>query len=220
MLYGYTRVSTVEQVNGTSLEEQARKIHGVAMMRGDEVTAVFSDKGVSGSVMLALRPEGGKLSASLKAGDTVVVAKLDRIFRNAADALVTAQEFKDRGIDLIIADIGTDPVTQNGASKMFFGMLALMAEFERERIKERQADGQRAKKERGGFNGGRRPFGYRVQGQGKDSVLIEHPAEQQALQKIHQMRADGASLRAIATALQADGHAITHVAIKKIIERS
>ena len=51
-----------------------------------------------------------------------------------------------RGIDLIVADMGTEPVTQNGVSRMFFGMLALVAEFERERIKEQSAEGCAAKR--------------------------------------------------------------------------
>lgn len=220
MLYGYTRVSTLEQVNGTSLDEQTRKIQGVALMRGDEVSTVFTDRGVSGSVPLSQRPEGGKLTDGLTEGDVVVVAKLDRIFRNAADALTTAQDFKDKGIDLIIADIGTEPVTQNGTSKMFFGMLALMAEFERERIKERQLDGQRAKKAKGGFNGGVRPFGYRVEGQGKDSILVEIPEEQKAISRMRELRASGLSLRDISAEIEKDGHKISHVAIKKILARS
>ena len=219
MLYGYTRVSTLEQVNGTSLEEQTRKIQGVAMMRGEAVSEVFTDKGVSGSVPLSQRAEGGRLVDGLDAGDTVVVAKLDRIFRNAEDALTTAREFKDKGIDLIIADIGTDPVTQNGTSKMFFGMLALMAEFERDRIKERQKDGQKAKRDKGGFNGGVRPFGYSVQGKGKDSVLVEIPEEQQAITKMKELRASGLSLRDIASEIEKDGHKVSHVAIKKILDR-
>lgn len=220
MLYGYTRVSTREQANGTSLDEQTRKIQGVALMRGDEVREVFTDKGVSGSTPLAQRPEGRKLIEVLQPGDTVIVAKLDRIFRNAADAQNTANELKDKGIDLIIADMGVDSVTANGVSKLFFGMLACFAEFERTRIKERQADGQRAKKARQGFNGGARPFGYEVQGQGKESVLVEIPGEQKAISKIRELRASGLSLRDISAEIEKDGHKISHVAIKKILDRA
>lgn len=73
------------------------------------------------------------------------MAKLDRAFRNAADALATAEQLNAQKIDLIVADMGSEPVIQNGVSRMFFGMLALVAEFERERIRERLADGRGAK---------------------------------------------------------------------------
>jgi hypothetical protein len=67
-----------------------------------------------------------------------------------ADALATAEQLKARKMDLIVADMGSEPVTQNGVSRMFFGMLALVAEFERDRIKERSAEGRIAKR-RGGW---------------------------------------------------------------------
>src|ERR671917_2564176 len=103
---------------------------------------------------LAERPGGRELLAVLRPGDTVIVAKLDRAFRNAADALATAETWKKRGVDLIVADMGTEPVTQNGVSRMFFGMLALVAQFERERIAERTAEGRAAKRRAGGHIGG------------------------------------------------------------------
>jgi DNA invertase Pin-like site-specific DNA recombinase len=219
MFYGYARVSTVEQVDGTSLDEQTRRIAGVAMLKGADIARMFVDAGVSGSKELGERPEGGNLLATLKAGDTLITSKLDRLFRNALDALATAEYFKQQGIDLIIVDLGVDAVTQNGVSKMFFGMLALMAEFERDRIKERQADGQRAKKEKGGFVGGRRPFGYRVEGTGKNAIVIPDPAEQQAIIDMQAMREAGQSYRQIAQAMNERGHVITHQAVKNILTR-
>lgn len=218
--FGYTRVSTVEQASGTSLEEQTRKIQGVAMMRGDEVSEVFTDRGVSGSVLLSQRPEGSKLIQRLGRGDTVIASKLDRMFRDAADALNQAKSFKDEGIDLIIADLGADPVTQNGASRMFFGILALMAEFERDRLRERQAEGQRAKKSKGGHIGGKRPFGFSVSGVGKNAILEPIPAEQEAIQKMKAMRASGDSYRSIAAWAIENGHEISHVTVKAVLERS
>ena len=74
---------------------------------------------MSGSKPLAERPEGGPLLARLGKGDVLIVAKLDRAFRNAADALATAERLKARKVDLIVADMGSEPVTQNGVSRMF-----------------------------------------------------------------------------------------------------
>ena len=220
MIYGYTRVSTIEQSNGTSLDEQRRKIEGVALMRGEAVDAVFTDAGVSGSVALSQRPDGGRLVAKLQPGDTVIVAKLDRIFRSAADALQMVDQFKNSGIDLVIADIGADAVTQNGTSKMFFGILALVAEFERDRIKERQREGQAAKKRVMGFSGGKRPFGYDVQGTGKDAVLIPNEKEQDAIKDMKELQAAGHSLRAIASRMNERGFTVSHMAVKSVLSRT
>ena len=218
-IYGYCRVSTAEQVGGSSLEEQARKIEGIAMIHGRSVAEVFTDRGISGSTPLRSRPEGARLVGVLAPGDVVIVAKMDRIFRNAADALTTAQTFKNSGVDLIVADMGTEPVTQSGASKMFFGMLALMAEFERDRIRERQADGIKAKKARNGYIGGTRPFGFRVVGKGPEATIEPVQSEQAAIVRIKSLKASGMSLRAIAATICADGVQISHVGVKKVLAR-
>ena len=156
-VYGYTRVSTAEQAadDRTSLETQRRKIAAAAELSGLTLDALIEEPGVSGTKPLAARPEGGPLLARLQKGDALIVAKLDRAFRNAADALATAEQLKARKVDLIVADMGSEPVTQNGVSRMFFGMLALVAEFERERTRERLADGRGAKRAAGGHIDGR-----------------------------------------------------------------
>lgn len=196
--YGYIRVSTVEQIDGSSLAEQTRRIEGLAMMEGHELAQVFSDGGVSGSVPLAERPEGYKLMAALKPGDLVIVAKMDRMFRDAADALAVAKRFKDQGVDLVLADMGPQPITGNGAGKLFFGVLAMVAEFERERIAERLNEGRKAKKASGGFTGGSRPFGYRVIGEGKEAHLSPIAREQEAIKLMVELHKEGNSLRKIA----------------------
>lgn len=215
--YGYIRVSTIGQVENTSLEEQHRKIQAVALMRNTNFQ-VFSDEAVSGSIPLDERPGGAKLLAALQPGDTIIAAKLDRLFRDAADALARAKEWQKQGVKLILVDMGTEPVTENGTAKLLFGILATMAEWERERIAERTMDGRRAKKRRGGYVGGKVPFGYRVRGEGKEAVLVGIPAEQEALETILDAREAGFSLRKIAQ-LVYDKHqiSVSHEAIRRIV---
>jgi len=221
MIYGYTRVSTVEQVEGQSLCEQERKIRGVAMMMGDQEPVLFSDPGVSGTVPLSERPAGSQLFAQAKAGDTIVVAKLDRMFRDAADALASAKLLKDRKVDLVLADISHEPVTHNGTGKLFFGILAQIADFERERIAERLNDGRQAKRKAGGHIGGRKPFGFAVEGKGKDAVLVEHPREQDALRQMRELHGQGKSLREISTTIEKDwGYRLAAMSVKRILERT
>lgn len=215
--YIYTRVSTLEQINNTSLADQETRCRGAAMMRGLEVDEVFSDGGVSGSCELAARPSGRELVSRLTAGDTVIANHIDRMFRDAADALTTVKDWKAIGVDLIFAQIGPDPVTENGTSKMMFGMLAMMAEWEKEKILQRMQAGRDAKKAAGGHIGGKTPFGYRKVGEGRDAMLVEDPVEQQAIARIKELRASGASLRATAEAVNAEFDLkISHMVVRRV----
>ncbi len=92
-------------------------------MQGQRLDAVFVERGVSGSVPLVQRPEGARLWAGLRRGDTVVAAKLDRLFRSALDALQAVEDLKTRGVSLVLLDLGGDisvafhpdkPVTVDG----------------------------------------------------------------------------------------------------------
>jgi DNA invertase Pin-like site-specific DNA recombinase len=173
MILSYTRVSTAEQAdnNATSLKEQERKNRAIASLRGAGQFdfANYVDAGISGSIPLGERPAGKRLLDDANPGDVIVASKLDRLFRSAADALTTLENLRKRKIDVILIDMGTEPVTSNGAAKMFFGMMAMVAEFERERIAERMTDGRRGKLARNGHIGGSAPYGYRVIGKGREA---------------------------------------------------
>ncbi len=178
MIFSYARVSTWEQAaeGTTSIGEQERRNRAVASIRsaGAFDFVAYADEGVSGSIPLKDRPAGRELLSAAKKGDVIVATKLDRLFRSALDALQTVKELKEQGIDLILIDIGLDPVSSNGAAKLFFGILSMVAEFERERITERFEDGKRAKKAQHngtGHSGGSVPYGYRAVGKGREARL-------------------------------------------------
>jgi putative DNA-invertase from lambdoid prophage Rac len=219
-IFGYSRVSTVEQGIGTSIEDQRSTIEGVALAKykvREPGIKFFEDVGVSGSTRLTDRPQGGYMLDLLTRGDVVIVAKLDRAFRSAEDALVQARLFSERGVDLIVADVSFDPVTQNGVGKMFFTVLAALAEFERERILERILAGRRGKKARGGFVGGTVPFGYRVEGEGKAAYLVPELSEQAALESILELREAGLSLRDVAEQVNArHGTSISYQVVRRV----
>ena len=217
--YLYRRGSSNGQEDGSSLETQRERCAALCTLLGVAEQPVVVTDVVSGSVPLDKRPGGSEMCANLKRGDRIVVAKLDRMFRNAADALTRAEAFKNAGIALHCIDLGVEAVTENGASKLFFGMLALVAEFERSRIRERLAEGQKAKKAKGGHIGGQRPFGYHVEGVGKNASLVPVPEEQAAIVAMRKMRADGASLRKIAEEIQKLGFAISHETVGKVLAR-
>lgn len=201
-VYGYTRVSTAQQVDGTSLSEQRRRIQAIADFHGWTVDDYFEDRAVSGGDALHTRPAGHDLLARLQPGDTLVVSKLDRLFRSAEDALQRTNAWMKVGIDLVLGDVSVDPVTRDGVGRLFFTMLAAMAEFERNRINERTAAGREAKKSNDGYLGGHVPFGYERKGKGKNAYLVPHPTLFEARAKMVAARLRGDSLREIKRAIE------------------
>ena len=220
-IYGYARVSTVDQAeNGNSLETQRQVLAGFAQSEGLSIDRMFVDRAVSGSRPLLDRTAGAELLGALTVGDVVFCAKLDRMFRNASDALATLDALKARGVRLFLKDMGGD-VTGNGVSGLVFSILAAVAQFERERIVERISENRARLTGAGRYVGGRVPFGMKVEDgedeQGRPArFLAEHAAEQDAIARMKIMRADGASVRAIQTAMKAQGVSIALATISKL----
>jgi DNA invertase Pin-like site-specific DNA recombinase len=166
------------------------------------------------------RTAGAELLGALTVGDVVFCAKLDRMFRNASDALATLDALKARGVRLFLKDMGGD-VTGNGVSGLVFSILAAVAQFERERIVERISENRARLTGAGRYVGGRVPFGMKVEDgedeQGRPArFLAEHAAEQDAIARMKVMRADGASVRAVQTAMKAQGVSIALATISKL----
>lgn len=179
MILGYIRCSTEDQVKGSTLQEQENVIRGYAMTQGVDRFGVqiYTDPDVSAKIPLRDRPDGARLLAEAQPGDTIIAAKMDRIFRSARDALEIADHCMAEKINLVLFDMGVQPVTGDGPSRMFFTMLAAFAEFERGRIRERMVTGKEAKARAGGHIGGEAPYGYRIVGAGREAKLEENPQE-------------------------------------------
>lgn len=209
-VFGYVRVSTLEQANGgDSLETQKAKIAGYCMMQGLQEPEIFIEAGVSGSIPLADRPQGKRLLEASGTGDTIITPKLDRMFRNAADALGTLEELKAQGTGLVMLDLGGD-VTSNGISKLVFTILSAVAENERDRIRERIREVKRHLASQGVYGGGKIPFGYRVD----DGRLIEHPKEQKIIKAMLAEREAGDTFRDIGAR-----HGLQPMSVKRILDR-
>lgn len=134
MRFGYARVSTREQ----NLNRQIDQLTAAG------VDEILSDK-VSGAK--ESRPELDKLLGKLRRGDTVVVCSYDRLARSTKQLFDLAERFEADGIGLVSLKERTDTTTPQG--RLFFTICAAMAQFERELIKERQAEGIAAAKARG-----------------------------------------------------------------------
>jgi putative DNA-invertase from lambdoid prophage Rac len=213
-VYGYCRVSTTRQAEeGESLDVQRRQIEGYCHMHGLDLDQIVVEEGVSGSVPVADRPAGGAMFSKLVRGDIVIAPKLDRLFRSALDALQVVEALKARGVKLHLLDLGGD-IAGNGLSKLFLTIAAAFAEAERDRIRERVSQVKADQKARGRFLGGSRPFGWR---KAEDGSLVEIVEEQEAICEIVALRAAGKPLRAIAEAMKAKGHRISHEGVAGVL---
>jgi len=217
--YGYIRVSTQEQVDGTSLDEQRRQIAGNALSAGLDVGVWIEDAGVSGAEPFFDRL--GAHGVSLSKGDTIIVAKLDRFSRDLLDALQSIKECKRIGVRLIINGHGDVTDDSNLYAQLMLEILCSFASHERRLIKARQKEGQLAKRAKGGHIGGSAPFGYKVVGLGKDAHLVPVEEQQEAIQEIVTLHGEGNSLRKIADHIHvAYGLRISHEAVRRIVLQS
>jgi DNA invertase Pin-like site-specific DNA recombinase len=112
---------------------------------------VFADK-ASGN--LARRPELDRALLVARAGDQLVVTKLDRLGRSLEHLLDLSKDLQARGVDLVVLDQGID--TSTAVGRMFFQILGAIAEFEHALMSERTMDGLAAARARG-CTGGQKP---------------------------------------------------------------
>ncbi|MBC2731431.1 recombinase family protein [Thiobacillus sp.] len=139
-VFAYARVSTVTQLTENQREQIKQAGYSIEKRRYVEET-------ISGSVPALQRPGFKALLDRLEDGDTVVVTKLDRLGRDSIDVQQTVQLFAERGIRLIVLQLGNLDLTSK-AGALMVKMLAAVADFERDLIIERtQAGLARAKAE-------------------------------------------------------------------------
>lgn len=200
----YIRVSTDEQArHGVSLDVQEERLRAYCTMRGLEVVGTIRDEGVSAFKHLGKRPGGAELLRMIESGSArhVVAFKLDRLFRNAADALAMTETWNRSGVALHLVDMGGAALdTASATGRMMLTMLAGFAEFERALTVERTAAALGHKKAHR-LAYGPTPFGYERKG----AALVAHPGELDAVVRAQTWRAEGLSLRAIAGRLTAAG---------------
>src|SRR5215469_4415335 len=160
--WGYARVSTEQQSeSGLSIDEQERKITARCLENGWQLERIFVDAGISGGIAIGNRTQGAKLLAAVRPGDVVVAARMDRMFRSAADALRVIGDFKRRKISLWLLDLGND-CSGNGISELIITILAAVAQFERGLISERIKDAKRSARRQNKHLGGTAPFGFDI----------------------------------------------------------
>jgi putative DNA-invertase from lambdoid prophage Rac len=140
-VFGYGRVSTGQQTTENQrleLEQAGYKI---------EPEFWFADEGVSGKVAASQRLAFKQMLTQIRNGETLVVNKLGRLGRDAIDVLQTVKQLGERGIKVIVLNLGNTDLT-SPAGKLLLMMLVAVAEMERDLLVERtQAGLARAKAE-------------------------------------------------------------------------
>lgn len=158
----YLRVSTEMQVDGFSLDGQRNTLKRYAEREGMIVKEIYEDAGKSGKSIEG-RPAFQKMLTDIKGGlliDYILVYKLSRFGRNAADILNSLELIQSYDINLIATEEGIDSSQTSG--KLLISVLSAVSEIERENIIEQTMNGRREKARQGGWNGGFAPYGYEL----------------------------------------------------------
>jgi len=178
----YPRVSTEMQVDGYSLDGQKNSLKKYADREEMLIVDIYEDAGKSGKSIEG-RPAFQKMLADIEGGlqiDYILVYKLSRFGRNAADILNSLEFIQSYGVNLISIEEGIDSAQTSG--KLLISVLSAVSEIERENIIEQTMNGRREKARQGGWNGGFAPYGYYL----KDNNLLIEETEAEAVRVIYQ----------------------------------
>ena len=174
----YIRVSTDTQAEeGYSLGEQEARLRKLCEANDWILVRVYTDGGFSGGDMN--RPALQQMFKAIEKGeaDLVLVDKLDRLSRSQFDTLYMIQEVFDKhGVGFVSRNESFDTSTPFG--KAMVGILAVFAELERARIKERMADGREGRAKEGKWKGGPAPTGYTYDPESGNLQIDPYEAEQ------------------------------------------
>ena len=162
-VYTYTRVSTAMQIDGYSLDAQRARIKAFAEFNNYEIVHEYQDAGKSGRSIEG-RAQFMQMMDDIKAEKDgisyVLVFKLSRFGRNAADVLSSLQIMQDYGVNLICVEDGID--SSKDAGKLIISVLSAVAEIEKENIRVQTMEGRMQKAREGKWNGGFAPYGYEL----------------------------------------------------------
>lgn len=197
---GYVRVSTEEQAaEGLSIRGQAERLSAYCEAQGWTLGCIYRDAGASGGTI-----ERPGLRAALEAvgageADVFLVLKLDRLTRSAKHLYDLVETCEAANVRLAAVQDALDTGSANG--RMVTGILAVLAQWEREMIAERTRAALQ-QKQLDGQHVGQVPYGFRLNGAGE---LVEDPGELAVIRRMKELRWRGASYQEIADRLNEEG---------------
>jgi DNA invertase Pin-like site-specific DNA recombinase len=142
MLIGYARTSTIDQQAGFESQLEELKAYGCSRTYKEQVSAVATRAQLETAIEI------------LRAGDKLVVTKLDRLARSVSHMGDILSQIEASGAGLVILSLGSERVdTTTATGKLILNMMVSVAQFEREMMKERQIEGIKRAKAEGKYKG-------------------------------------------------------------------